>query len=56
MVLENDVKWIVFGVGNQKRNMATYLLEHEENIVAVVDSDSNKWGEGDMSKICDQIS
>ena len=37
-------KNILFGVGNQKRNIATYLLENADNIIAVVDNDIKKQG------------
>ena len=35
---------IIFGIGNQKRNMATYLMEHDENVILVVDNDIEKQG------------
>lgn len=37
-------KKVIFGIGSQKRNMATYLMEHDENIIAVVDNDEEKQG------------
>lgn len=37
---------IIFGIGNQVRNMATYFLENDNNnIISVVDNDSRKWGQ-----------
>lgn len=37
-------KNILFGIGNQKRNIATYLLENNDNIIAIVDNDVKKQG------------
>lgn len=39
-----DKKIIVFGVGNSKRSIATYITENYNNILSVVDNDSHKWG------------
>lgn len=38
-------KLILFGVGNRKRKIATLIAECCENIVAVIDNDSSKWGQ-----------
>lgn len=35
---------IIFGVGNSKRSIATYIIENHTDILCVVDNDRNKWG------------
>ena len=35
---------IIFGVGNSKRSIATYIIENYTDILCVVDNDRNKWG------------
>lgn len=40
----NVKKKILFGIGNQKKNIATFFLENDNNVIAIVDNDCNKWG------------
>lgn len=39
-----DKKIIVFGAGNGKKSIATYIIENYNNILCVVDNDHRKWG------------
>lgn len=43
-MLDFNKKIIIFGVGNEKKSIATYLAEKHGNVLCVVDNDSRKWG------------
>lgn len=43
-MLKRGDKIIIFGTGNQKKNIATYIADNYENVVAVVDNAIDKQG------------
>lgn len=43
-MLDDKTKLIIFGVGNQKKNIATYIAEKFDGVVDVVDNDIEKQG------------